>query len=81
MIISRKKLWVNDITSPEAIAFWEYAIKLKFVTAEEDEEITLNQDQIEAIEEGRKSLKKNGGIPHEEVMARMKEKFPTIFKA
>ncbi|GEM_PF-5792398 len=79
MIISRR-LWINDTTTPEAIAFWEYAKKLKFVIAEE-EDISLNQEQMEAIEEARISLKKNGGKSHEEVMNKMKAKFPKAFRA
>ncbi len=73
-------LHINDISKPEVKAFLDYARSLKFVIVDE-EEVSLSQEQIEAIDEARISLKKNGGKSHEEVMAKMKNKYPNAFRA
>ena len=73
-------LHINDISKPEAKAFIEYARTLKFISVDE-EEIALSSEQIEAINEARISLKKNKGKSHEEVMSKMKNKYPNAFKA
>lgn len=77
MLFSRR-LILNDTTSPEAIAFWDYAKKLKFITIEED--IELKEEEIAAIEEARISLEKKGGYPHDSVIEKMKNKYPNAFK-
>ena len=71
---------IDDISKPEVKAFLDYARSLKFVIIDE-EEVSLSQEQIEAIEEARASLKKNGGKPHEEVITKMKSKYPNAFRA
>lgn len=73
-------LRIDDISQPEAKAFLDYARTLKFIIVDE-EEVSLSQEQIEAIDEARNSLKKNGGIPHQEVMTKMKNKYPNAFRA
>ena len=50
-------LHINDTSKPEVKAFLDYARSLKFVIVEDDE-ISINQKQIEAIDEARLSLKK-----------------------
>ena len=71
---------INDISKPEAKAFLDYARSLKFVIVDE-EEVSLNQEQIEGINEARISLKKNGGKSHEDVISEMKSKYPNAFGA
>lgn len=71
---------INDISNPEAKAFLEYARSLKFVVIDE-QEMSLSQEQNEAIDEARKSLKDNGGKPHEEVMNQIKKKYPNAFRS
>lgn len=70
---------INDISNPKAKAFLEYIKTLDFVSVDSD--FDLNEDQVAAIEEARKSLKEKGGTPHEVVMARMKDKFPNAFRS
>lgn len=74
----RYSLYINDISNAEAKAFWEYAKTLKFVTIKEEEN-TLSEEQIDAIDEARISLRKNGGKSTEEVFAKMKLKYPKAF--
>ena len=73
-------LHINDTSKPEVKAFLDYARSLKFVIVE-DEEISINQKQIEAIDEARLSLKKNGSKSHEEVIDKMKNKYPNAFNS
>lgn len=69
-----------DDSNPRAKAFLEFVKTLDFIRVDEDE-ISLSQEQIEAIQEGIESLEKHGGIPHEQVMAKMKTKYPKFFRA
>ena len=71
-------LHINDTSKPEVKAFLDYARSLKFVIVEDDE-ISINQKQIEAIDEARLSLKKNGSKFHQEVIDKMKNKYPNAF--
>ena len=69
---------INDISNPKAKAFLEYIKTLEFISVDEP---ALDQQQIKAIEEARKSLKENGGSSHQNVMSRMKDKFPNAFRS
>jgi hypothetical protein len=71
---------ISDISNPEAKAFLEYARSLKFVVIDE-EEISLSQEQNEAIDEARISIKDNGGKPHKEVITQLKKKYPNAFRS
>lgn len=41
---------------------------------------SITKEQELAIDEGLKSLEEHGGIPHEEVMNRTKQRYPNLFK-
>lgn len=69
---------INDISNPKAKAFLEYIKTLEFISVDE---AILDQQQIQAIEEARESLKENGGSSHQDVMNRMKGKFPSAFRS
>ena len=69
-----------DDSNPRAKAFLEFVRTLDFIQVDE-QEISLSQEQIKALEEGIESLEKHGGVPHEEVMAKMKNKYPKFFRA
>jgi hypothetical protein len=66
-----------DDSNPQAKAFLEFIKTLDFVKEEQanDEELT------HALEEAIESLEKEGSTPHEEVMAKMKSKYPKFFRA
>lgn len=70
---------ITDISNPKAKAFLEYIKTLDFISVDDD--VILDQQQIQAIEEARKSLKENGGSSHQDVMNRMKGKFPNAFRS
>lgn len=74
-------LHINDLSHPDAKAFWEYAKSLKFVTIEDEDNLSLNKEQIKAIEEARISFDKHGGKSNEEVLAKMRAKYPNAFKS
>ena len=44
------------------------------------ETTSLSKEQKKAIDQGLKSLDNGEGIPHEQVMLNVKEKFPSLFK-
>jgi len=68
---------INDFSNPEVNAFIEYIKSLSFVTIEE--EFTMSNDQIIALKEAEISLKKDGGVSHDEVMSSMRNKYPWAF--
>jgi len=47
----------------------------------DSEDLILDPEQVQAIEDARKSLRENGGSSHQKVMARMKDKFPNAFRS
>lgn len=69
-----------DDTNPNAKAFLEFLRTLDFISLNQTY-LNLDEEQIEAIEEARASLKQNGGSPHEDVMLRMKANFPEAFRS
>ncbi|MES2588267.1 MAG: hypothetical protein V4622_04750 [Bacteroidota bacterium] len=74
-----------DSTNPVAKTLIEFLKTLDFVKSTDkseitDEEFELSKEQKEAIDEALESLKKEGGIPHEEVMSGMKKKYPKAFR-
>jgi hypothetical protein len=72
---------IADISNPKAKAFLEYVKTLDFIQFDNQEEVLLSDEQIQAINEARSSIKENGGIPHTEAMERMKNKFPKAFRS
>ena len=68
---------INDFSNPEVNAFIEYIKSLSFITVEDD--FVLSDEQVVAVKEAEISLKMEGGIPHEEVMASMRKKYPWAF--
>ena len=73
-------LHINDISSPEAKAFLEYAKTLKFVSVDDSmDKQQLSKEELKAIEQARKSIAEKGGVPHKEVMKEMKELYPNAF--
>ncbi len=68
---------INDFSNPEVNAFIEYIKSLSFVTVDED--FVLSEEQVVAIKEAEVSLKMEGGVPHEEVMTNMRNKYPWAF--
>ena len=44
-----------------------------------DEDFVLSEEQVVAIKEAEVSLKMEGGVPHEEVMTNMRNKYPWAF--
>jgi hypothetical protein len=69
-----------DDSHPNAKAFLVFLRTLDFISQNETN-MNLNEEQAEAIEEARASLKQNGGSSHDEVMQRMKAKFPDAFRS
>ncbi|MEO9258228.1 MAG: hypothetical protein ABI207_07595 [Crocinitomicaceae bacterium] len=66
-----------DDSNPKAKAFLEFIKTLDFI-----KEVQIDEKQIKkAIDEGIESLEKHGGIPHEEIMSKMKNKYPRYFRA
>lgn len=55
--------------------------KIKSLRADTSEQKhVFTRDQKKAIDKGLKSLEKNGGIPHSEVMEQTKNRYPNLFK-
>lgn len=71
---------INDFSHPDAKAFLEYAKSLKFVTIEEKDDVVFSAEQIKAIEEAQISFKINGGKSNDDVLTKMKTKYPTAFR-
>lgn len=64
-------------SNTKAKAFLEFIKTLDFI-----KEVQIDEKQIKkAIDEGIESLEEHGSIPHEEVMSKMKSKYPTYFRA
>ena len=46
----------------------------------QDDPYVLSNEQEEAIDQALESVKKNGGIPHKQVMAETRKRYPKLFK-
>ena len=68
---------INDFSNPEVNSFIEYIKSLSFITVEDD--FVLSDEQVIAVKEAEISLKMEGGVPHEEVMSSMRNKYPWAF--
>jgi hypothetical protein len=68
---------INDFSNPEVNAFIEYIKSLSFITVED--EFVLSDEQVVALKEAEVSLNLEGGVPHQEVMASMRKKYPWAF--
>lgn len=69
---------IDDASGPKAKAFLEYIKTLDFIRLDELEP-TLSQQQLDAIEEARISIKQDGTSSTSEVMKRLKKKHPNAF--
>jgi len=66
-----------DPSDFKASAFLDYMRTLDFISIREDKSLT--PEQIAAIEVGIASIETDGAIPHDQVMADMKLRFPDLF--
>ena len=69
-----------DDSHPRAKEFLAFLSTLDFISLNETN-LNLTIEQTEAIEEVRASFQQNGGSSHDEVMHRMKTKFPEAFRS
>ena len=69
-----------DDSNPKAKALLDFLRTFDFIK-EENNMLTFNEDLNQALEDGLESINKNGGVPHEDVMRKMKEKYPNLFRA
>lgn len=74
----RLTLNIQGASEPETKAFLDYLHSLKFVVIEQEDN-GLNQNQLAAIEEARASYQSKGGQSNEEVINKMKSKYPNAF--
>jgi hypothetical protein len=68
-----------DDSLPAAKSLLEFLKTLEFV--KEEGEAQLSEEQVNAIEKGLKSIRKNGGTEHSKVMERFKSKYPDFFRS
>jgi hypothetical protein len=64
--------WINELEDSALIS------KIKNLMNSSDK-CLLSDEQKEAINKGLASLKDKGGIPHEEAMLQIRNKFPKYF--
>lgn len=68
--------WITRLQDATVIA------KLKKIQSNEDKALDLEDLELtKALDEAIESLDKEGGIPHEQVMSKMKSKYPNFYKA
>lgn len=71
-----------NIQDSKAAAFLNFIKTLDYIQVEDDNasDIELTEDLKNALDESIDSLKKDGGIPNNQMMAKTREKFPNLFK-
>lgn len=68
-----------DTNNPNAKQLLSYIESLDFASLEKEENSSRTKELDQALEEARLSLKEGKGSSHEDVMNRMKQKYPQIF--